>query len=999
MMARGLIFLLIALLTPALARALDPSVRISQYGHHAWLSQDGYFSGTPRAIAQTQDGYIWIGTATGILRFNSMQFSPEIIPGDRLPSQEIVSLLGAKDGSLWIGTRGGLARYKDRAVFVFPDFHDIVTSILEDSTGDIWISREGFGNSSYGPICKVSDSTVHCLGTAEGLEPKVCCARPLAQDRTGKIWVGTDRALIRWQAGISRTYPITVAASSEGLAGVNDLLVAPDGTLWVGLDWPGKGGGLQRFKPDQGFSPITSPGFDSSTLNVICLLMDRNGALWVGTRDQGIYRVNGDRVEHFGANEGLSGDLVTGIFEDREGDLWTTTSRGIDCFHQLPVISFSKREGLSGENVVSVISSGENSVWLANGNSLEAIKQGQVFTVRSGHGLPGHEVTSLFKDHANRLWVGVDNDLFRYEHGQFRRVIRKDGSGTRFVVGITEDTRYEIWAEISGTKRELIRIHDLKVVDEYPEAKIPSARRLSADTDGTIWLGLRDGNLARFQNSSLKVYPSPDNSNSEIRQVLANSDGSVFGTASFGLVVWRDGKSHTLTTRNGLPCNGIIGVAWDNGGNLWLYTECGLVRILVKELKRWEVDQNTVAAPKVLMGFDGVQPGIPDYNPVAKTQDGKLWFANQFILQSFDPAHLVRNLLPPPVHIEKVVANRRPLTASSKLQLPPLMQDLEIDYAALSFVNPRAVRFRYRLEGHDSSWVDADTRRQAFYTDLEPGDYRFQVTACNNDGIWNETGATLYFNVAPAWYQTLWFKILAIISIATAAVVLFFLDRRRYAAILRIRYNERLEERTRVARDLHDTLIQTIQGTKMVVDEAAESPANGQEARQTFDLLSAWLERALIEGRVALASLRVAIVEDNDLTAAFRRAADECKTGSSITISMTVTGRHRELHPIVRDEIYLIGYEALRNACVHSHCATIDIELSYGRDFRLTVRDNGCGIPEQIQESGKPGHFGLASMRERALRIGGKLTMTSSSGTGTEVSLVVPGKSSLWWRL
>jgi signal transduction histidine kinase/ligand-binding sensor domain-containing protein len=999
MSGQSFIIVLIALLTPALARALDPSVKISQYGHHAWLSQDGYFSGTPRAIAQTQDGYIWIGTGAGILRFNSIQFSPEIIPGDRLPSQEIISLLAAKDGSLWIGTRRGLARYKDRAVFVFPDFHDFVSSILEDSTGDIWISREGFGASSYGPICKISGSTLHCLSTPEGLEPRVCCARPLAQDRTGKIWIGTDRSLISWQAGISRTYPITATASGEGLDGVNDLLVARDGTLWVGLGWPGKGGGLQRFKPDQGFSPITSPGFDSSTLNVICLLIDRNGALWVGTGDQGIYRVNGDRVEHFGANEGLSGDLVTGIFEDREGDVWTTTSRGIDCFHQLPVISFSKREGLSGENVVSVISSGDNSVWLANGNSLEAISRGHVFDVQSGHGLPGHEVTSLFEDHAGRLFVGVDNNLFRYEHGLFLKVTRRDGSGTRFVVGMTEDTQHDIWAEISGTKRELIRIRNLKVIDEFLETNIPSARSLAADPRGGIWLGLRDGNLAHFQTGSLKMYPSPNNSNSEVRQVLANSEGSVFATTSFGLVVWKDGKSRTLTTHNGLPCNGVIGVAWDNKANVWLYTECGLVRIPGAEFKRWEVDQNTVVTPKVLSPFDGVQPGVPDYNPMATTRDGKLWFANQFILQSVDPAYLVRNLLPPPVHIEKVVANRKPLAPRSKLQLPPLMQDLEIDYAALSFVNPRAVRFRYRLEGHDSNWVDAETRRQAFYTDLDPGDYRFQVIACNNDGIWNQSGAVLYFSVAPAWYQTLWFKLSVGISIVSTAVVLFFLDRRRYTAILRIRYNERLEERTRVARDLHDTLIQTIQGTKMVVDEAAESPANGQEARQTFDLLSAWLERALIEGRVALASLRVAIVEDNDLTAALRRAADECKTGSSITVSMTVTGRHRELHPIVRDEIYLIGYEALRNACIHSHCAAIDIELSYGRDFRLTVRDDGCGISEQIQGSGKPGHFGLASMRERALRIGGKLTVTSSSGTGTEVSLVVPGKSSLWWRL
>jgi signal transduction histidine kinase/ligand-binding sensor domain-containing protein len=996
MAARSFSLCLIALLVPALTRALDPSVRISQYGHHAWLSQDGDFSGTPIVVAQTRDGYIWVGTKAGLLRFNSTQFSSEIIPGERLPSQEIFSLLGARDGSLWIGTRDGLARYKDAVVSTFPDFHGSVYSILEDSTGNIWISNE-IGNGSQGAICRVTGSTLHCLNKSEGLEPTACCAGPLARDLEGNIWLGTDTALVQWRAGSSRTYPINLGAS-EGLDGIDDLIAAPDGTLWVGLAWAGKGGGLQHFETTEGFSPIITPDFDSSTLHVTHLLLDRNGALWVGTAREGIYRVSSGRVDHFGITEGLSGDLVTGLFEDREGDLWITTSRGIDCFHQLPVISFTKREGLSGDNVVSVISSGGTSVWVANGDALESINQGRVFEVKSGHGLPGHEVTSLFEDHANRLWVGVDNDLFRYERGRFHKVLRRDGSGTRFIVGMTEDAEHDIWAEVSGKKRELIRIRDLKVVDEYPEATVPSARPLAADPDQGIWLGLRNGNLARFRNGRLQVYPSPNRSNSTIQQVLVNSDKSVFGTTSFGLVVWRNGKSQTLTTHNGLPCNGVIGVSWHNEGNIWLYTECGLVRMSAAEFRKWEVDPGAVITLKVLTSLDGVQPGIPDYNPIARTSDGKLWFANQFVLQSIDPARLIRNLLPPPVHIEKVVVNRKSMAASSRLQLPPLMQDLEIDYAALSFVNPRAVRFRYRLEGHDSTWVDAGTRRQAFYTDLEPRDYRFQVIACNNDGVWNETGALLYFSVAPAWYQTLWFKIAAGVSIVGAVAVLFFLDRRRYIAILRIRYNERLEERTRVARDLHDTLIQTLQGTKMVVDEASESSANTQETRRMFDLLSAWLERALIEGRAALASLRVAVVEDNDLTAAFRRAADDCKTGSSITISMSVSGKHREFHPIVRDEIYLIGYEALRNACIHSHCSNIDIDLSYGRDFRLTVRDDGCGIPEQIQESGKPGHFGLASMRERALSVGGTLTVTSSSGGGTRVSLVVPGKSRLRWR-
>ena len=244
--------------------------------------------------------------------------------------------------------------------------------------------------------------------------------------------------------------------------------------------------------------------------------------------------------------EGLSGNLVLQFYEDLEGGIWAVTNKGIDSFHSSKINTFSIEEGLPTDNVVSVVAGQHDIVWLANGNSLTSMKADHIRSVRYGEGLPGHEVTSLFEDHAGKLWVGVDNDLYEYGHGRFERVRRRDGSSTRFIVGITEDIQHNIWAEVSGANRELVRIRNLKVVDEYTEAAVPSARQLAGDAHGAIWLGLRSGNLARFSDGHTEVISFPHSIDSDVRQVVVNSDDSVFGTTAFGLVAWRNGKTQIL---------------------------------------------------------------------------------------------------------------------------------------------------------------------------------------------------------------------------------------------------------------------------------------------------------------------------------------------------------------------------------------------------------------------------------------------------------------------
>ncbi len=982
----GLRCLWLAFVASVPASALVPNLNVSQFAHTAWLAQDGYFGAAPSVITQTRDGYLWIGTGSGIIRFDGSRLLPWTSPdGERLPSNAVVSLLGSRDGSLWIGTRNGLAHFVSGKLVQFPTFRDTAFALFEDDAGNIWFARDGAQRSP--PMCEVSEASIHCPDKSEGV-PLTGPSSTLLRDVSKNFWTGTDRGLLCWKPGSSAAYFSPGLESSEGHDGVTALAPGPDGSLWVGMVWTGSGRGLQQFR-DGTWKPLIAPGLDSSTLSVAALLLDRDGGLWVGTVNQGIYHIRGTHVDRFRMEDGLSANKVESFYEDREGGIWAVTTRGIDCFHRPQVITFSTREGLSSDNVVSVVVSADDTVWLANGNSLDSIKDGRVSSVRSGEGLPGNEVTALFADRRGQLWVGVDSDLFLYKQGRFSRVVRSDGSSTRFIVGMTEDMNHDIWAEVSGSNRELIRIQNLKVAEEYPAAEIPSARLLAADTHGAIWLGLRDGNLARFRNGRAEVFTFPHSESDEVRQVVVNSDDSVFATTGYGLIAWRKDKTQTLTSRNGLPCDGTFGLNWDNQGALWLYMECGLVRINKEEVEKWWNDPKTIVTTRVFDSFDGLLSGKADYNPTAQSSDGRLWFANKVVLQTIDPSHLFRNETPPPVHVEGLVADRKPFPATETVRLRPRVGDLEVDYTALSFVNPRRVRFLYRLEGRDGSWQDAGTRRQAFYNDLGPGQYRFHVIACNNDQIWNETGATLVFNIPPAWYQTYWFRTMCVIVLMCLTSMLYLVRMKSYAKSMKVRFDERLSERTRMARELHDTLLQTIQGSKLVADGLEEYLDDLPRAKQSLAKLSQWLSQAMEEGRAAVESLRNASPPER-LSEAFQHTADE-RAPSSMRVLVTVSGEIRPIHPVPRDEVCRIAFEAIRNACVHSGASTMTIAVSYGRDLKIQIHDNGRGFDPEFVDKGKAGHFGITGMKERASKIGARLSLQTSVNNGTRFSLLIPG--------
>jgi ligand-binding sensor domain-containing protein/signal transduction histidine kinase len=992
---RRVFFLLLVLFAESSVWAVDPSRHISQYAHTAWRVQDGVFSGTPNAITQTQDGYLWIGTAAGLLHFDGVRFVPATTgDGQPLPDVRINFLLSARDGSLWIGTRAGLSQLKDGKLLNYSIAPIGISNIIQDHEGTIWVTRYRVTDGK-GPLCRVVGKELRCYGKADGIPVEY--GVPLVEDSLGNLWIGSY-VICRWKPGSSTIYFAKELKHLKGNPGVLDLVAGPSGSVWVALEVAGPGLGVRHFSGEKWTSYVV-PGFDSASVKAHCLFLDPNNTLWIGTETEGIYRIRDGTVDHYRSIDGLSGDAVNGIYQDREGNLWVTTDQGVDLFRDTPVVSFSTREGLSAANTRSVLARRDGSVWVGNGGDLDVLFKGHVSVIGKRQGLPGEEVTALFEDHAGRLWLGTDQKVLTYERGRFFEVTQADGRALgapeRSCTAVTEDSDHNIWVMMYGFGRgQLFRIENHRVREEIPLPGIPKASWLAPDQETGIWIGSNSDVLARYRGGHMETISLGRGDKSFTTQSLVvDSRNSIWVATSNGLVRWNDGIWKTLDARNGLPCSSIIALIKDNQGALWLRTQCGILNITESELEHWWQRPDSKVAIRTFNALDGAQPGIPQPAQPSSSMslDGRLWFVNDTLLQMIDPSQLKVNPTLPQVHIEQVVANRRSYLPRKVLRLPSLIRDLEIDYTALSLAVPQRVHFRYKLEGHDAGWQEPGTRRQAFYSDLRPGRYRFQVIACNNDGVWNEMGATLDFSVAPAWYQTNWFRILCVVSCISIA---WFIYRQRVLQISRAigtRFDERLAERTRMARDLHDTFLQTIQGSKLVADDALEPSADPIRMRRALEQLSVWLERATQEGRTALNSLRTATTQKNDLGEALLRMIQDSAIPSSTAVTLSVLGDSREMHPLVRDEIYRIGYEAIHNACAHSGASRLEVELRYANDLVLRVSDNGTGIDPAIADRGKDGHFGLQGMRERAARIAAKLVLLSSANSGTEVKLTVPG--------
>ena len=680
--------------------------------------------------------------------------------------------------------------------------------------------------------------------------------------------------------------------------------------------------------------------------------------------------------------------------------VWVSTYGGLDRFRELPVVSLSAKQGLSGDSVSSVLAARDGSIWLSGRNGLDRWENGQVKTFRKAQGLPDDGPHSLFQDNSGRIWAFSPHGCAYFEDGRF--VAARDVPGG-YMPAIAGDAD-NLWVSaVSG----LLRVLHGRLVEQFPWPRLGGrgqAIAVAADRGhGGLWLGFVGGSVGYFKDGQVSRWYTGADGLGEgfVIDLRLETDGTLWASTQNGLSVIKQEHITTLTSRNGLPCDQVHWSVEADDRSTWLYMACGLARIARADLDDWLADATRKIPVTVLEGSDGVtahaSPGRMSPR-VAKSSDGRIWFVSFDGISLVDPRHLPFNKLPPPVHVERIVVDDKPYEIRPGMRLPAKVREVTIDYTALSLVAPEKVHFKYKLEGQDRDWKEVINDREAQYTNLAPRNYRFRVIACNNSGVWNETGDTLEFFIAPAYYQTAWFYASCV---AAFLAMLWGLYRLRLYQVRRefnAQLDGRVDERMRVARELHDTLLQSFQASLIQMQAARNVLTRRPEkAEQSLDKAITTAAGAVAEGRDAIQNLRAQPAGEGDLaqllTAAGQELAhsDEAPENPPV-FRLTVEGERRDLKPLLQDEVYRIARELLRNAYRRAQAGRIEVEIRYeSRHLRVHVRDDGKGIDAEILKAGgRTGHWGLPGMRERANQFGGKLEFWSEAGAGTEAVLTVP---------
>jgi len=955
--------------------ALNPALEISQYAHTSWLLREGAFRGIPRVFAQTRDGYMWIGTDLGLLVFDGIRLSAWRPPSGELPSSSVVSLLATRDGSLWIGTSGGLARFDGNTLIPYRELAgEYIVTLLETRDGTVWFGTSA-GFNSTAKLCSIKVEQIQCQQNERALGRFVL---KLFQDHEGAIWVGSATGLWKWTTGGMAPYVLPQSFPPE----IHDIIEDRDKSIVLALNRDIARVNDNQVTLDRRFAVL-------ATLKPTAAMGDRDGALWIGTQDRGVLHLGNGPLDSYASVDNLSGNFVTDIFEDREGNVWVATLNGFDRFREFTASTLSVRQGLSSNNVTTVLSTRDGALWIGTTNGLNRLVEGKVERARVS--LPDPVVTSLFEDRLGQVWVASQRGVVVLHQERIVRTIDTQGH----VHIITEDSGGDIW--ISDQDRGLLRFRGDESPRTVPWSTFGGKRvrsMLPDRTRGGLWLGFYGGGVVHFADGNiLKSYSTQDGlGDGDVTALQFDPDGVLWAATSRGLSRLGNRSVATLGKKNGLACESIHWFLQDSADSFWVRTACGLLRLNRSELAAWAADPTRTLQLTTYEDFDGVvsHTETGSYGPkAAMSADGRIWFVSFDGVGVLDPKNLAFNPVPPPVRVEQVMVDRIAYAPTPSPHLPPRVRDLRIDYTALSFVSGQRVQFRYLLEGRDRDWIDAGNRRQAFYTDLRPGRYRFRVIAANNSGVWNNKGATLDFQIASAFHQTRMFQLAVLGLLAATLAAIYRLRLRQVSTQLNVRFEERLAERTRIAQDLHDTLLQGFISASMQLHVVADELAD-HGVRPKLDNILRRITLVLQQGRQTLHTLRMRSDEIVDLETVLARDVEDFRGQEDVDVRIVVDGQREPLRPSVRDEVYNIIREALANAFRHARARRIEVEIAYGMDcLDVYVRDNGRGL-DDFSAAQMPGHWGICGMQERARKIGATLRIWSRANAGTEIALTVP---------
>jgi ligand-binding sensor domain-containing protein len=759
------IILLALLIHPSFAHGRETPTPVTELVHRMYSAEDGLPQNSGRALIQTSDGFLWIGTQDGLVRFDGEAF--HVFDKDNTPElhhNDITALLQTSDSTLWIGTYNGLTSCKNGIFRSHPTNagreHEVIRALAEDHTGTLWIGTMNAGVHSY------KSGAYAYTGTAQGLTSNATFA--LACDKDGSIWVGTEKGV-----NIIHDSHVTSYRSGNGLPHdmVRSLCVASDSTVWIGTN-----AGPVTWKSGSFRSSWRSGAL--STAFIRAIYQDHFGTIWLGTEHDGIVQLLPDREISYGTKDGLSGDQVVAILEDHEGSMWIGTySAGVNQFWRSKFINYTTKDGLPNDTYTTLIQSRSEEVWIGTSASGVVRFDGSSFrTFTTRDGLPHNSVRTIFEDSRGVLWIGTQNGLAEWKNGILRTYGEKDGLVNPYIRTLAEDHEGTLWV---GTLSGGIHRREGNVFVNYLDRGIPAGviRSTVVDHAGTLWIGSNEA-VTAWRSGEVRTYTQNDGLPFEpIYDMLEDSDHVLWmGSYGGGLARMADGKITRITRAMGLHSDVVYQILEDNDGYLWLCSMKGLSRVrkqMLNDVVEGRVDSISSQEFSSADGMISSECRGNSQFSAYKTRDGRLWFITTKGIVVVDPSSLRPDPVPPSVLIERVAIGRVEYPVTPPLSIPSGNGQAEFHYAGLSFTGQERMMFRYRLEGFDPEWTNVGSRRTAYFTNLPPGEYIFRVTACNRDGVWNQTGASFAFTLEPRFWQTAWFRGILILTIAAIAFALY----------------------------------------------------------------------------------------------------------------------------------------------------------------------------------------------------------------------------------
>lgn len=943
-----------------------------------WQSEQGLPSNTVQAIVQTKDGYLWIGSKRGLVRFDGVRF--KVFQGSELhglSDRSVSALCETGDGTLWIGgERGGVARLKggkfsaaglsrgvtgrwvqnmkasrssdllirsfgrvisvegNKSVAFMPTpgmQDDIVSAMLEDRSGKLWLSYSKSG------LIRCDD--IACSSFKRFGALPIRRVNQIYQDRSGDMWLGANGALVRYDGERFKIFRFdNETAFNEVYTIVEDL----DGGIWAGA-W----GRVVRLKNDR-FTVLELKDGGKNN-EVLALAVDHENNVWVGTRNYGLYRLNQARLVTYTKSHGLSNESVKSVLVDSKGQVWVGADAGLNIFEggRFRVV----KGMLSRHNVRSLAEGRDGSIWIGGWDELLRLKDGKLKSFPLNlPGMPAQVTTSLLSARDGSLWAGTRMGLIHLQNGQMTRITTKHGLSSDFIRTILEGR------------------------------------------DRSIWVGTSQGGLNRIKDGKISVYTVQNGlASNDVYSLYEDADGVLWiGTMDHGICRWNRGALACFSAADGLFEDGAYQILEDRRGHLWIGGAGGIYRVAKSQLE----ERARGVRPRISYVSFGASDGMPSvecrggHQPACgKTADGRLWFTTIRGLVAVDPERLRSYSISPPVVIEEVTVNETVLEGSGE-ETPLGDGKVEFKYTGLSLIAPSKVDFKHRLSDFDRDWVAAGSRRVATYTNLPPGRYVFQVMASNSDGVWNTKGASFEVTLRPPYYRSNWFLTLCALTLAG----LIYGAHRSWAKSMELRFEAVLAERTRIAREMHDTILQGMAGISSQLEAVSgmllESPAT---ARAHLERVRVQARSVVEEARRSIWNLRPQTLEGGSLVNALQKSARELLEGSSVQFHLELAGQPWPLSLHVEKNLLRIAQEAIANAVQHGRPQRIVICLVFdSQNLRLSVRDDGVGFDPSSPTLLRLEHCGLLGMRERSDQVSGRLSLTSGPGEGTTIQVTVP---------